>query len=79
MSVPYQAGLMAVALVLSAVAGKPALAAKASPTVQAAADACYGKTPAAWVRLVEACSTMVNTKVRPDLKAAAHFNRGAAY
>lgn len=54
------------------------LAGKASPAIQAAADACFGKTKVAWPKLVSACTTMIGTNIRPELKAAAYFNRGAA-
>jgi tetratricopeptide (TPR) repeat protein len=56
----------------------PAQAAKASAAQQAAADTCFGKARSDWQKLVSACTTMIATNIRPDLKAAAHFNRGAA-
>lgn len=72
-------GLVVITMLASLAVSAPAVAGKAGPAVQAAADACFGKTKVDWKSLVEACSTMVATNIRPDLKAAAHFNRGAAY
>ena len=72
-------GVIVAVVVLGFVPAAPALAEKASAAVQAAAHACFGKTKSDWQALVTACSTVVATHVRPDLKAAAHFNRGAAY
>jgi tetratricopeptide (TPR) repeat protein len=70
--------LTLVALVAVALPVQGAPAGKASPAVQSAADACFGKTKVAWPKLVMACTTMIGTNVRPELKAAAYFNRGAA-
>jgi tetratricopeptide (TPR) repeat protein len=74
-----RAGAIVVLASVGFMHASPALAEKAGADVQAAADACFGKTRAEWQALVAACSTVIATNVRPDLKAAAHFNRGAAY
>ena len=56
-----------------------AAAAKAPASIQASADVCFGKTSSALTDLIKACGVMVGANIKPDLKAAAYYNRGAAY
>jgi tetratricopeptide (TPR) repeat protein len=67
-------GFFAAMTIIGPVAAKPA-----SAGLQKAADQCFGKQKVGWAEVVLACDIVLKAKVKPDVKAGAHFNRGSAY
>jgi len=61
-------------------ASATAPAAQPVPAVQTAAAQCFGKMPANWQQLKDACTALIGAKdVPPNAKAAAYYNRGIAF